>query len=144
MIGRMLASWGLSLAGAKWAGPMGKKKQDSLFIGSWRIVSMSEWEDEYLHEEVTAFIEFDDRGSGEFQFGYVRGYMDWRSATRGGEAAAEWSWEGGDGADCTPLTGRGWAILKGDELNGMIFIHQGDDFEFVARRSRKRKRAKKK
>ena len=47
----------------------------------------------------------------------------------------EFSWEGGDGADGTPLTGRGWAILQENELRGMIFIHLGDDFEFVADRA---------
>jgi len=39
--------------------------------GRWRIVSMSAWEDGYLDEEVQAFIEFEEKGSGSFQFGYV-------------------------------------------------------------------------
>ena len=43
----------------------------------------------------------------------------------------EFSWEGGDGADGTPLTDRGWAILQENELRGMIFIHLGDDSEMV-------------
>jgi hypothetical protein len=33
------------------------------------------------------------------------------------------------------MSGRGWAMLKGDELHGMIFIHSGDDSEFVADRA---------
>ena len=33
-----------------------------------------------------------------------------------------------------PAQGRGWAVLKGDELHGMIFFHEGDDSEFVATR----------
>jgi hypothetical protein len=40
-----------------------------------------------------------------------------------------------DGADGTPLTGRGWAILQEDKLHGMILIHQGDASEFVADRA---------
>jgi hypothetical protein len=48
----------------------------------------------------------------------------------------EFSWDGGDGADGTPLTGRGWAVLQGDELNGLFCIHNGDDSQFVARRMR--------
>ena len=28
--------------------------------------------------------------------------------------------------------GRGWALLKGDELHGMIFFNQDDESEFVA------------
>ena len=51
-------------------------KQKSPFTGRWRIVSMSAWEDDYLDEEVEAFIEFEDKGSGSFQFGYVQGQID--------------------------------------------------------------------
>ena len=39
-----------------------------------------------------------------------------------------------NGADGTPLTGRGWAVLQEDKLNGMIVIHQGDESEFGAER----------
>jgi hypothetical protein len=35
-----------------------KSKPESPFLGRWRIVSMSQWEDEYLDEEVEAYIEF--------------------------------------------------------------------------------------
>ena len=37
---------------------------------------MSAWEDEYLDEEVEAYIEFNEEGCGSFHFGYVRGVMD--------------------------------------------------------------------
>jgi hypothetical protein len=30
---------------------------------------------------------------------------------------------------------RGWAVVKGDELHGMIFFHGGDDSKFVAKRA---------
>jgi hypothetical protein len=58
-------------------------------------------------------------------------------AQRNAAPAVEWSWEGGDGADGTPLTGRGWAILDGDELKGIFFIHLGDESEFVAIKTKK-------
>jgi hypothetical protein len=44
----------------------------------------------------------------------------------------EFSWEGTDETD--PAQGRGWAVLKDDELHGMIFFHGGDDSEFVAKK----------
>lgn len=31
----------------------------SPFTGFWRIVSMSAWDEDYLHEEVQAYIEFE-------------------------------------------------------------------------------------
>jgi len=56
----------------------------------------------------------------------------------------EFSREGGDGADGTPLTGRGWAILEGDELHGMFCIHEGEDSEFVATKATEKKATKRK
>jgi hypothetical protein len=116
---------------------MAKKmpKPKSLFLGRWQIVSMSAWHEEYLNEEVRAFIEFDDKGGGSFQFGYVQGIIDYREGLRDSQPAAEFSWEGGDGADGTPLTGRGWAKLGDVGLHGMIFIHQGDESKFEATRA---------
>jgi hypothetical protein len=121
-----------------------KSKPKSPFTGLWDIVSMSEWDADYINEEVQAFIEFEDKGTGNFQFGYVSGYMDWRPTTRDGKPAVEWSWEGGDEADGTPLTGRGWGKLDDDELQGMIFIHLGDESGFVAKRAKAQKRTKRK
>ena len=123
---------------------MAKKKPPSPITGRWRIVSMSAWEDDYLDEEVPAFIEFEEKGGGSFQFGYVQGLIDWRLTTRHGEPAVEWSWEGGDGADGTPLTGRGWAVLENDELRGEFFIHDGDESELVAKRTKAPKGPRKK
>jgi hypothetical protein len=86
----------------------------------------------------------DERGRGEFQFGYVQGYMDWRSTIRDGEPAVGWSLEGMDGADMTEMTGRGWAKLESDELHGMIFIRLGEGSGFVAKRAKAQKRPKRK
>jgi len=119
---------------------MAKSKPESPFTGRWHIVSMTEWDEEYINAEVQAFIEFKPDGTGGFQFGYVQGEMDWRTTTRDGEPAIEWTWDGNDEND--PAHGRGWAVLKGDELHGMIFFHMGDDSEFVAERVRQQPRPK--
>ena len=111
------------------------------FAGRWRIVSMSQWDEDYIDEEEEGYFEFDGKNGGEFHFGYVHGQMDCRLGTRDGEQAVEWSWDGNDEMD--QAQGRGWAIVKGDELHGMIFFHQGDDSEFMAKRA-KAKTGKKK
>ena len=111
---------------------MAKSKPKSPFTGRWRIVSMSAWEQDYIDEEEEGYFEFDDKGGGEFHFGYVHGSMDCRLTTRDGEPAVEWSWDGN--AEMDPAQGRGWVVVKGDELQGMIFFHGGDDSEFVATR----------
>ena len=121
---------------------MAKAKPKSHFTGRWRIVSMSAWDEDFIDEEEEGFFEFDDKCGGEFHFGYVHGQMDCRLTTRDGVPAVEWTWDGNDEMD--PAQGRGWAMLKGDELQGMIFFHGGDDSEFVARRAPKRGRRKRK
>ena len=49
-----------------------------------------------------------------------------------GKPAAEFSWEGHD--EDEQVFGRGWAIMEGDQLDGMIFLHHGDESGFVAER----------
>jgi hypothetical protein len=110
-----------------------KPKPKSPFTGRWRIISMEMWDQDFVDAEVEGYIEFDPNGTGHFQFGYVQGYMDCHLTTRDGEPAVEWTWDGNDEMD--PAQGRGWAVLKGDELHGMIFFHGGDDSEFVAQRA---------
>ena len=109
-------------------------KKTSPFTGRWRIVSMSAWDQDFIDEEEEGYFEFDQKDSGQFHFGYVHGQMDCRRCltTRDGNAAYEWTWDGND--EMNPAQGRGWAIVKGDELHGMIFFHNGDDSEFVAKK----------
>lgn len=110
-----------------------KPKPKSPFTGRWRIVSMTAWEQDYVDEEGEGYFEFDGKGGGEFHFGYVHGQMDCRPATRDGRPAVEWSWDGNDEMD--PAQGRGWAVVTGGELHGLIVFHQGDESEFVAEKA---------
>ena len=50
------------------------------------------------------------------------------------EPAIEWTQDGNDEMD--PAQGPGWAVVRGDDLYGMIFFHGGDDSEFVAKKAR--------
>jgi hypothetical protein len=100
---------------------------------------MSAWDETFIDEEEEGYFEFDGNG-GEFHFGYVHGQMDCRPTTRDSDPAVEWTWDGNDEMD--PAQGRGWAVVKGDELRGMIFFHGGDDSEFVAKKTAKRPKGK--
>ena len=115
-----------------------KATQKSAFEGRWRITWMDQWDQDYVDEEAEGNIAFDSKGLGSFRFGYVQGQIDFRSAIRDGKPAVEFSWEGGDGADGTPLTGRGWASLDNDELVGRIFIHLGDESAFRAKKANRK------
>jgi len=44
----------------------------------------------------------------------------------------DFSWSGFDDGD--PTSGRGSARIDGDTMRGKLFIHQGDDSTFAARR----------
>jgi hypothetical protein len=113
---------------------MARPKPQSPILGYWNIISLSNWDEDYVNEEVRAFIEFDNRRCGLFPFSDVRGNIDCRTTSREGKPVVEFSWEGGDGDDGPPLTGRGWAILEKNKLHGMIFIHQGDESDFEVER----------
>lgn len=108
-------------------------------MGRWRIIGMSLWDQVYVDEEVEGYFDFGAQEAGSFQFGYVQGQVDYRMTTRDGQPAVEFSWEGGDAADGTPMTGRGWAVLTGEGLEGVIYIHNGDESEFTAVRTKRRK-----
>ena len=108
-----------------------KTRPESTFTGRWRIVSMSAWDKDFIDEEEEGYFEFGALGGGEFHFGFVHGNLDGKPTIRDGEPAVEWTWDGNDEMDSAQ--GRGWAVVRGDELHGMIFFHGGDDSEFVAR-----------
>ncbi len=111
-----------------------KAKAPNPFTGRWRIISMEPWDQEYIDEEEEGYFEFADKGQGDFHFGYVHGQMDCQLTTRDGLPAVEWTWDGNDEMDA--VQGRGWAIVKDDELHGTIFFHNGDDSGFVAKRAK--------
>jgi hypothetical protein len=110
-----------------------RKKQGrrrSGLVGHWRITWMEAWDQDFVDEEVEGYFEFKRNGTGEFQFGFVRGGIDYQEVQRDGKPAVEFSWDGNDEMD--PAQGRGWAVLDGDEIEGQIFFHRGDDSAFRA------------
>ena len=103
---------------------------------------MEQWDQDYVDEEEEGYFEFNEKGGGEFHFGYVHGQMNCHLSTRGEEPSVEWTWDGNDEMDSAQ--GRGWAVLKGDELHGTIYFHGGDESGFVAKRMKASKDAKRK
>jgi hypothetical protein len=94
------------------------------FTGSWRIVWMSAWDQDYVDMDVLGHITFGAGRTGSFQFGLVQGRMDCRlegpSAQR-----IEFTWHGFDEGD--EISGRGHADIVAGELQGHLYIHLGDD-----------------
>jgi hypothetical protein len=110
-------------------------EQESGLIGRWRITWMETWKQNYVDEEVEGFFRFDPDETGKFQFYCVKGGIDYRKVERGGKPAVEFSWEGHDGE--VPASGRGWAVMDGDIIDGWVFIHHGIDSAFRAVRKKR-------
>ncbi|MGH8807465.1 MAG: hypothetical protein ACREX0_06275 [Noviherbaspirillum sp.] len=96
------------------------------FRATWRIVSMAEWDQDYVDMEVPGYIAFEKGGLGSFQFGLVQSQMDYR--VNGNRV--EFTWSGFDEGD--EVNGRGFAEITQGELLGHLYIHLGDDSAFRA------------
>ncbi len=103
------------------------------FLGQWRIVAMELWAADDLDLLGPAHLTLEGDGLGRLGFLAIEADLDYRVGKRDADPAVEFSFEGSDEGD--RISGRGWAILAGDELRGRIFIHHGDDSGLTARRS---------
>jgi hypothetical protein len=107
---------------------------ESLIEGRWRIVETELWAREALDLVVPAYIRFGRKGLGEMQLIAIGASIDYRVEQREDASVLEFSWSGFDEMDAT--SGRAWAQIDGDTMRGKLFIHQGDESTFVARRER--------
>ncbi len=103
-----------------------------LIEGRWRIVETELWDQEALDLTVPAHISLGRNGLGEMQLIAIGASIDYRVEQRGDALVLEFSWSGFDEMDAT--SGRAWARIDGDTMRGKLFIHQGDESTFVARR----------
>jgi hypothetical protein len=102
------------------------------FEGTWHIYEMELWEEDYFNMEVQAFIGITSKGTGNFQFGLVSGYMGIDEIE--GDGRLRFTWEGSD--ECDKASGSGWIKLKDkNTLKGAIKFHQGDKSKFKAKRT---------
>lgn len=109
------------------------KKPEKVVLGIWRITGMEVWDADYFDMEAPAHITLRDDLTGALQFGLVQGDIDARVSVADGVARVAFSWSGVDEND--PVSGRGWLDVTGDQAQGRIFIHLGDDSAFTAVRA---------
>ena len=107
-------------------------RHESLIEGRWRIVETEMWDQQALDLVAPAYIRFDRQGLGEMQLIAIGASIDYRVDVRDGASVLEFSWAGFDEMDAT--SGRAWARIDGETMRGKLFIHQGDESTFVARR----------
>ncbi len=107
-------------------------RDKEVVVGRWRIVETSVWDQDALDLVVEAHITFGRNGLGEMQLIAIGASIDYRVERRADGPVVEFSWSGFD--DDNPTSGRAAAKVDGDTMRGKLFIHQGDDSTFVARR----------
>jgi uncharacterized protein YndB with AHSA1/START domain len=106
----------------------------SKFTGTWHIIEMEMWDEDYFNEEVQAYVTIDKNNNGDFQFGYVAGQIDGEITKNESSETLEFTWEGNDESDA--VFGSGWLKIKDkNTLQGKITIHQGDRSLFSAKRA---------
>src|SRR3989338_3271389 len=117
-----------------------KRKQTEIgkrgFIGTWHITKMSEWDNDYVNEEVRAFVKIEKSGIGEFHFGYVQCSMSGDFKKSGENLVYDFTFDGSDECDLT--NGDGWMKVNPDgTAEGEIRFHMGDKSTFWAKRATK-------
>jgi hypothetical protein len=100
--------------------------------GSWRIIEMEQWDQDFIDLVVPGYIAFREDGTGAFQFGAVYGDLDYRIEPYHNTERLEFSLEGEDEMDS--VSGRGWAMIKEGQLHGKLYFHEGDDSGFTAKK----------
>lgn len=93
---------------------------------------MELWELDDLDLLGPAQIALERSGRGRMNFIAVDLLLDYQLARRNNRDGVEFTFDGSDEGD--RVSGRGWAVLDGQQLRGRIYFHQGDDSGFQARR----------
>ena len=96
--------------------------------GTYEIMEMEQWDKEDIDLVEPGYIRINGK-RGEFHFICVDGQMDIRKDKAG---VYKFSWDGND--ECNPTNGFGEFVCDGDTLSGRIYIHDGDDSSFVAKK----------
>ena len=83
--------------------------------------------------EVPAYLAIRKDLTGEFQFGLVHAQLDGKLESANAASRLAFYWSGFDEND--PVNGCGWLSATGDQAEGRIFIHLGDESGFKAERA---------
>ena len=96
------------------------------------MIDMELWNQEDLDLLGQAHLTLDRSGQGSMRFLAIEASVDYRPEVRDGLPAVEFSFDGNDEGD--RISGRGWAVLAEHTLRGRLFIHDGDESAFSAKR----------
>jgi hypothetical protein len=106
----------------------------SEYVGKWRIIEMSEWDQDFIDLAAPGHLTIKTDGTGAFAFGAVEAEIDCRIEKIGDGERLGFSFAGSDEGD--EVSGRGWAAVSGRSMEGWFVFHLGDESTFRARKQR--------
>jgi len=106
------------------------------YIGDWRITEMSTWDQEYIDLVAPGHLTVNRNGTGSIAFGAVEAEMDCRIEDTAAQERLTFSFVGFDEGD--EVSGRGWAAVDGNGMEGWLGFHLGDESTFRAKRKKAR------
>jgi len=107
-------------------------KVPSIFVGSWRIVEVDVWDQDFIDLVQPGEFLIERDGLGSFCYGAVEAEIDWREEGEGEAMKMAFSFDGFDEGD--PISGQGWARVRGRQVEGEFAFSDGDTYPFRAKR----------
>ena len=101
------------------------------FIGKWRIISMDQWDQDYIDLIEPGYIAFNENGLGSLHFGCISADIDYRINSNSQDNILEFSFAGKD--ENNAICGRGTVRHISNQLTEDLFIHHGDESAFIAK-----------
>ena len=102
------------------------------YTGRWRIKEMSMWGCDFIDLVAPGHLTVKRDGTGTFAFGAVEAEVDCRVEKHGDKEILAFSFAGWNEGD--DVSGRGWAVANGNNMEGWFGFHFGDDSTFKAER----------
>ena len=104
------------------------------YVSKWRIVEMSDWDQDFIDLVAPGHLTINADGTGDFAFGAFEAEVDCRVEKKGDHEQLAFSFEGSDEGDA--VSGRGWATVRGKQMEGWFIFHFGDQSTFKAQRNK--------
>ena len=98
--------------------------------GRWHFDDFEGFDPDDLNLLGDAFLEFGKDRLGSMQYCALTADVDYVVTERGGVRTVEFSWSGSEEGD--DVSGRGASELRGETLEGRIYVHRGDSYHFTA------------
>lgn len=102
------------------------------YTGVWRITEMSMWDRDFIDLVAPGHLAVKRNGTGTFAFGAMEAEVGCRIERFADEERLAFSFADWDEGD--EESGRGWAVVDGNSMDGWFSFHLGDESTFKAKR----------